>query len=178
MADPKQKAADPKAADTDASEDGAPKKKSKLLLILIIVGVVLLGGGGAGAFFWLKSRDAAKTATHKEEKKAETPAIFVPLEPPFVVNFQAEQSVRFLQVAVQLMTHEAETAELLKQRDPIVKNDLLLLFGGQKSDDLSTRAGKEKLQHDALEAVREIISKAGGKPESVEAIYFTSFVMQ
>jgi flagellar FliL protein len=59
-----------------------------------------------------------------------------------------------------------------------VKNDLLMLFGGQKYEDLSTRAGKEKLQKDALASVRSIIEKAGGKPESIEALYFTSFVMQ
>jgi flagellar FliL protein len=60
----------------------------------------------------------------------------------------------------------------------VVKNDLLLLFGGQKYEELATREGKEKLRADALEAVRGIVGKAGGKAATVEALYFTSFVMQ
>jgi flagellar protein FliL len=170
MAEPK------KSAEAEASAAAPPKKKGKLLIIIAVVLVVLAGGGG-GAFFYMKSHAKAPQAA-KETKKVEKPAIYYPLDPPFVVNFQGEQAVRFLQVAVQVLTREPETAELLKQHDPVVKNDLLMLFGGQKYEDLSTRAGKEKLQKDALASVRSIIEKAGGKPESIEALYFTSFVMQ
>ena len=168
-----------KSAAADAPAEGAPPKKSKKLLIIAVVAVLVLAGGGGGAFFWMKSHAApAKGAAHKEAKKPPAPAIFYPLEPPFVVNFQGEQLVRFLQVAVQVMTREPETAEQLKQLDPVLKNDLLMLFGGQKYEELSTRTGKEKLQADALATVRSIVEKAGGKPDSIEALYFTSFVMQ
>jgi flagellar FliL protein len=177
MAEAAKKGADKKSADKDAADD---KKSGKGKLLLIIVGMIVVGAGCAGgAMFWMKSHQPAPGAAAKEvAKKPQLPAIFVPIDPPFVVNFQSEQTVRFLQIAVQVMTHEQETADLMKQNDPIVKNDLLLLFGGQKSDVLATREGKEKLQADALAAIRAIITKAGGKGESVEALYFTNFVMQ
>ena len=38
--------------------------------------------------------------------------------------------------------------------------------------------GKEKLRAAALEQVRKIVKTEGGKPESVDNVYFTSFVMQ
>jgi flagellar FliL protein len=175
MAESAKKATD-KKADKEGAAEAAPKKSRTLLLI--VAAVAVLGAGGGGMFFWMKSREGAKEAAPKEVKTQELPAIFIPLDPPFVVNFQSEQIVRFLQIAVQLMTRDPATAELLKTHDPVIKNDLLLLFGGQKYEELSTRAGKEKLQADALAAVRAIVTKAGGKAASVEALYFTSFVMQ
>ncbi len=94
------------------------------------------------------------------------------------MNFEAEQLVRFLQVTVQVMSRDQGTVDLVKSNDPVVRNDLLLLFGNQSYTTISTREGKEKLRQLALEAVRKVVANAGGKPAMVEAVYFTSFVMQ
>jgi flagellar FliL protein len=86
--------------------------------------------------------------------------------------------VRFLQVEVRLAAKDAETAELLKQNDPIVRNDLLMLFGNQDLAQLNLRNGKEHLRALALQAVRNVVRNVGGEPEKVDNVYFTSFVMQ
>jgi len=151
--------------------EGAPKSKK---LLFIIIAVVLLAGG-AGAFFFLKG------GAHKEEAKKEevvVPPIYVNLDPPFVVNFEAEAAVRFLQVTVSVMTRDIHIQELLKNNDPRIRNDLLMLLGNQKYESISTRAGKEKLQAESLAAVRAVVKSAGGEPEKIEALYFTAFVMQ
>jgi flagellar FliL protein len=164
----------PVLAPADASAvESKPKGKSKLLLI-IVAAVVVLGGGGAAAL-WFKG------STHKAE--AAKPAVVVPpvylaLDPPFVVNFESEQAVRFLQVSVQLMSRDPATIELLKANDPVLRNDLLLLLGNQKYSVVSTREGKEALRNEALADARKVLSTAGGTPEKLEAVYFTSFVMQ
>ena len=106
------------------------------------------------------------------------PSLYIPLDPPFVVNFDAGEAARFLQITVQLMTRDPQLVEFVKAHDPVIRNDLLLLFGNQKVDEMSTREGKEKLQASALQAVRKIVTTEGGKPEALEALYFTSFVMQ
>ena len=151
-------------------EEGAPKSKK---LLFIILAVVLLGGG-AGAFFFLKGG-------HKADAKVEVPAvppIYVNLDPPFVVNFEAESMVRFLQITISIMTRDPHVEEELKKNDPRIRNDLLMLLGNQKYDGISTREGKEKLQAASLESVRAVIKSAGGEPAKVEALYFTAFVMQ
>jgi flagellar FliL protein len=158
-----------------AAEDAAPKRKGKTLLIVIVL-AVLLAGGGVGAWFAFAPHGKQKHAEVKKEPLA--PALYVALDPPFVVNFEAEQQVRFLQVTAQLMTRDPPTVEMLKANDPVIRNDLLLLFGNQKYTVISTREGKESLRAQTLAAVRKIIASAGGKPEKVEAVYFTSFVMQ
>jgi flagellar FliL protein len=158
----------------------APKKKGKLGLILMIVAVLVLGGGGAAAYFLLGGhKDPKAAAAAQKAKDAEkTPALYVALDPPFVVNFEAESAVRFLQVTVGVMTRDPEIEKLVKDNDPRVRNDLLLILGGQTYASVSTTEGKEALRTRCLEATRAIVKEMGGEPGKIEALYFTSFVMQ
>jgi flagellar FliL protein len=157
----------------------APAKRSGKLLLILLLAIVVLGGGGAGAYFMLGggATDAKQDAA-KQKEHAKGPAIYVALDPPFVVNFEAEQLVRFLQVTVQVMSRDPITVDLIKTNDPVVRNDLLLLLGNQSYETISSREGKEQLRQQALESVRKVVKGAGGKAEHVEAVYFTSFVMQ
>ncbi|HKT72892.1 MAG TPA: flagellar basal body-associated FliL family protein [Steroidobacteraceae bacterium] len=156
-----------------------PAGKKKFLLMAIIAAVVLVGGGVGGWLFMSSGSDKEKKhAVEKPKKEPAAPAVYLALEPPFVVNFEAEQTVRFLQIAAQVMSRDPATIELVKANDPAVRNDLLMLFGNQKYEVVSTREGKEQLRTDALNVVRKVVEESGGKPDHVEAIYFTSFVMQ
>ena len=168
-----------KAAAAGAVElaDGEAPKKGKGKLIIIIVAALVLVGGGVGGFLFWKSRQG-EHAKHVEEPKPLLPLQFVPLDPPFVVNFSGQQTVRFLQVEVRLSSRELETVELMKSNEPVIRNDLLLLFGQPDAAQLATREGKEKLRAESLELVRKIVKAENGKPESVDNVYFTSFVMQ
>jgi flagellar protein FliL len=172
-------------SDAKPEAAAAPAKSSKKLLIIILAAVVVLGGGGAGAFFAFSGKDKEKgkeDTEHAEEAKDEhapkLPAQFVTMDPPFVVNFGPGSSVRFLQIAVQLMTRDPHMVEFLEHNSPIIRNDLLLLFGNKQVEEVSSNEGKEALRAAALEAVRKIVGAEGQKPEALEAVYFTSFVMQ
>jgi flagellar protein FliL len=158
----------------------AAPKRSGFKLLLMITLLLLVGGGGTAAYFMLvpPAKDAKKAAAEQQAEHLKSPPIFVALDPPFVVNFEAEQLVRFLQVTVQVMSRDAVTVDILKANDPIVRNDLLLLLGNQDYATISSREGKEKLRLASLDTVRKVVTAAGGKAELVEAVYFTSFVMQ
>jgi len=174
----------------DASSEGGASAGGgkKKLLIFIAIGVIVLGGAGAGAWLMLSGKhDGAADSKGKKEHVAEKekkkeapkgPPLFLAMDPPFVVNFQSDQAVRFLQITVQVMTRDPKTQEELKVSDPIIRNDLLLLYGNQKYSDVATLEGKEKLRQDSLETVRKVIKDNGGEAGNVEAVYFTSFVMQ
>ena len=160
----------------NAAGEAASQGRSGKLIIIVLLTVLLLAGGGVGLWLALGSHGAKKSAAVKSEPIA--PPQFVALDPPFVVNFEAEQQVRFLQVTAQVMSRDPATIEILKANDPVVRNDLLMLFGGQKYEVVSTREGKEALRTQTLAAVRKIVAGAGGNGQKVEAVYFTSFVMQ
>ena len=153
---------DEEVVEGEEGEEAPPKSRK---LLFIILAVVLLGGGVGGWFFF-------KGGDHKADAKAEapvTPPIYVNLDPPFVVNFEAESMVRFLQVTVSVMTRDPHIEEVLKKNDPRIRNDLLMLLGNQKYGDISTREGKEKLQAQSLESVRAVVKSAGGEAPKVEA---------
>lgn len=152
--------------------EAAPPKSKKMLFI--ILAVVLLAGGG-GAYFFLMG---GKSGAAKAVAAPVLPPIYVNLDPPFVVNFEAESMVRFLQVTVSVMTRDPQTAETIKKNDPRIRNDLLLLLSNQHYKEISTREGKDKLRSAALEAVRADVLDAGGEAAKVENLFFTAFVMQ
>jgi flagellar FliL protein len=86
--------------------------------------------------------------------------------------------MRFLQVSVEVLTRDPATAEMIKQHDPMLRNDLLMLLGNQTFEKISTREGKEELRKEALAIVAKVIESEGGDAKTVEQLYFTSFVMQ
>jgi flagellar FliL protein len=166
------------AAPTDnaAASDQGTKPKGKGRLLIIIGAVVVLAAGGGGVWFW-KSRQAPP-AEEAAKHEPLAPLQFYPMNPPFVVNFPAKAGVRFLQLEVRIGSRDSETVALLKATDPVIRNDLLMLYGAQDAAALASREGKEKLRTDTLDAVRKVVKAEGGKPEAVEAVFFTSFVMQ
>jgi flagellar FliL protein len=168
-------AAQPSAPAAAAPVAAATPRKKPWLLIGI-AGAVLLACGGTGAWLLL-AHNSPKTAKVAAPPPA-GPPLYFPLDPPFVANFQGDQQVKFLQITAQIMTHDPKTVEALKASDPIIRNDLLLLFSNQKATDLETNVGKEKLRTDALAAVRKVLAANDGKPEKIDAVLFTTFVMQ
>jgi flagellar FliL protein len=121
-----------------------------------------------------KEGEEAAEAVVEEEK---LPATYHALDPVFVVNLPPGGKAKMLQVSIQAMAREPDLIEFLKLNDPMVRHTLLALFGAQEGDKLRDRKGKEALQKAALDAINKIVKEQGG-PGEVEAIFFTSFVMQ
>lgn len=162
----------------EGAEEGAeaPASGGKKRLIIIIAAVLVLAGGGVGAWMFLGGK---KDGDQKEvEHKELLPPLYINIDPPFVVNFEADAAVRFLQVTVGIMTRDPATEVVLKSNDPRVRNDMLMILSGQNYASVSTVAGKEALRQKCLEAIRAVVKDTGGDPTKVEALYFTAFVMQ
>jgi len=159
------------------------------MLIIIVAAIVAAGAAGGGVYFFSKGKSdteaQAKDAKGHGEKgakgdehKPKAPAVYVKMDPPFVVNFEAKGLMRFLQVSVEVVTRDPPTADMLKLHDPRIRNDLLLLLGNQQFETISSREGKESLRAEALKTVANVIASEGGDAKQVEQLFFTSFVMQ
>lgn len=164
----------PELADTTTAE--APKRSRRLLIIAVCV--ALVAAAGLGGWLFLAPSATKPKAAHHAEKVSSGPALYVSLDPPFVTNFQPNDVARFLQVSVEVMTHDKKTVALIKANNPVIRNNLLLLFGNQKYSDLESASGKEHLRAQALAAIRKVVASNGGDAQAVDAVYFTSFVMQ
>lgn len=164
---------------TSGAEVAVPKKKGPWLIIAIVA--IVLAAGGGGAFFFFKGDSAAAEtgkSDHAKAKEQKEPAQYVKLDPPFVVNFEAKGLMRFLQVTVEVMTRDPATTDVIKRNDPMIRNDLIMLFGNQTYETISSREGKEQLRAEALKVVAKVIDAEGGDGAKVEQLFFTSFVMQ
>lgn len=168
-----------------AEEKTEDKKDSggSLKLIIIILVVLLLVVIGAGVALFMMSGDKAPPVTGENgepvAEKVTTPKvpIYVPLHPAFLANFEDQSSATYLQVDVQIMTYDEAVETAVKTHMPKIRNDLLLLFGSQKYDELNTVKGKRELSKKAIETVSKVLKDAG-EPDTIEAFLFTSFVMQ
>ncbi len=165
--------------DLGIEKEAGSKKK---MIILIVVGVVILLGGGLGLGWFMLGGGSgdgeASVEVDTDSAEAEKlPPIYLSLTPAFVVNLPPGGQARMLQLGVDVMARQPELIEFLKHNDPMIRNNLLNLFGTQDSDALRAREGKEKLQAEVLKVLNQIVKGQNG-PGEVEAVYFTSFVMQ
>lgn len=171
-----------------------------------IAGVLtLLIAGAAGLYFAGMISFGNKEVAEVDAQgnvvvhKPVAPPLYLPLEPPFVVNFTHRGTLRYLQLSLELMYHNEAILQKVADNMPAIRNDLILLFSNQDYETLSTLEGKEQLRDKIMVAVNNIIVKAeagmgGGEhggasaqalPKAEEAeelangdVYITNFVMQ
>ncbi len=182
-------------AEENESQGGGKKK----LIIFLVLGLVLIGASVGGTLFALGFFDEDKTEQmdegegEGEENSAEaeegeegdemeagepTPsAIYLPLKPAIIVNFEARGRQRYLQVDVTLMMRTEQALSAAELHMPMIRNALVMLFSGQIYEELQTPEGKELVRQLALEEVQTMMDREIGEP-GVEQVLFTNFVMQ
>jgi flagellar protein FliL len=163
--------------DLDLGIEPDKGSKKKLIIISAIALLVLIGGGLGIGWFLLGGEDAEVAEEQVEENKEQLPAIYYPMDPVFVVNLPEGSEAKLLQASVQVMARGQETIDFVQHNDPMIRHNLLNLFASHTGQELGTRKGKERLQTDVLKRLNKIIKDQGGSGE-IEAVYFTSFVMQ
>lgn len=152
------------------------------IAIIVLTVMLVIGGTVAGLYFGgVFGGGAAESDSEADPDAAEQPvkqaAVYVPLEPPFVVNFQNTDKAKFLQLSMEVMTRDPTIPALIDMHKPAIRNNLMLLFSNQQYEKISTLAGKETLREEALTVIQEVLEEETGSP-GVEAVYFTSIVMQ
>lgn len=168
----------------DLDLDVKPASGSKkTIIIMAVVGVLLIGISVGATLFFLGGNsssegEASETdVAEKEDKNALKKPLYLPLE-TMVVNFADPKPARYLQVDIQLMAFNSEVLTAVEENMPVVRNDILVLLGSQTYDVVSNREGKDALRKQILDAVNRILKVQAGSKGKLQAVYFTSFVMQ
>lgn len=175
----------------NAAEEGvvdpavAKAKRKKLLIIIgaILVLVAISVGSTLALVKLFADPEIPMVGGEETDAVAEgavapkQPAIYYPMLPVFVVNFESQGRQRFLQAELNLLVRENDIVPALELHMPAIRNSLVMLFSGQIYEDLQTAEGKELLRQQALLSVQEVLEKETGKP-GVEQVLFTNFVMQ
>lgn len=160
--------------DIDVAEP-ANNKTTKLLIGLIAL--LLLAVIGLGVFLLMGNGEADPAA---DESSAKQPPIYYSIDDPFIVNFseQSDEQVRYMQVKMKVMARSQAVIDNVKVHLPAIQHELLMLLYSQKYDDLQTSEGSQALQQACLETINRILKSETSLEDELEAVYFTSFIMQ
>ncbi len=118
--------------------------------------------------------------TWAEESDIPAPsAIYYAIQEPFTINFlnQSQQKARYLQIRVALKSSNADSIASAEENLPMLQDALLDLFSAQTYADMLSTEGRIALQQTALDTVKSILNEETGNDE-IDAIYFTSFILQ
>lgn len=166
-----------------AAAPAAPRKSGIGKTLMLITAALLLVGTSVGATLFLTGGIGMPASAKSEDKAAAKPPvksapIYVELGEPFVVNFVEQgNQIRYLQVRIEAMTRDPAMPAEIARHLPRIRNNLVFMFSGFDYAALGTVAGKQKIRDEALAEVQNVLKQETGNA-GVEAIYFTSFVMQ
>ncbi|NJM11863.1 MAG: flagellar basal body-associated protein FliL [Synechococcaceae cyanobacterium SM1_2_3] len=172
-------------------------------IILIAVAALILIGGSIGATLFLTGafkKDAEAQAAGSADqhggsapaapaapapggapvagvKPVGLPSIYQAIDPPFIVNFEDQGILRYLQIGLAIQTRIPAVGEAITTHMPQIRNNLIMLFADQKLERLTTNEGKEQLRMQALTQIQAVLTREIGYP-GVDAVYFTIFVLQ
>jgi len=155
---------------------------NKKMIIIGAVVAILVVAISVGASVFLSgmlngSGHGKEQAHHEEEAKPKTPPVYKSIEPAFVVNIDDAGMMRFLQVQVDLMSHDQLVIDSVDKYLPRIRGDLLMLFSTVQIEMVRSAEGRAQLQQQALATVNKVLKEETGK-EGIEALYFTKLVVQ
>ncbi len=171
----------------NGGEKSGGAKKIILIVVIALVGLLAVAGTMVGTLWalgLLPSEESAvqevegtETEGEQVQQTTKKPAVYMQIDPPFVVNFDGQGKARFLQVVVEVMGRDESKMEDALHHMPAIRNKLLLLFSAQSYEVLSTVEGKELLRGQALAEMQTVLT-AEMDESPIEDLYFTSLVMQ
>ncbi len=117
-----------------------------------------------------------------EEEASDTreqaaPVVYTAMQPPLVVNVTDNQRVRHMQVSVQLKLRDKTMEQYIKQYNPALRHELVMLLSDQPVKKLTSAQGKIALRDEALTALQKVMEEHIQLP-AIEAVYFTEMVIQ
>ena len=155
-------------------------ENKKLLLIILGVLTLLLAMVAAVGITWyvLTSSNASTSPDTKPLfVSRDRGAVYEELKEPFVVNYNANGRARYLQVSVSLLGRDKKSMDALREHQPLLRNELVMLLSAQSFEAMLAAPGKEAVRVQATERVQEIARNLLGQPV-VEQVLFTNFVLQ
>jgi flagellar FliL protein len=134
-----------------------------------------------GLLFFLINLSLLSTPLWAEDDKEAAPpqAIYYAIPDPFTIDFlhQSKQKARYLQIKVSLMAHDQAIIDSAELNLPMLQDALRTLFSDQTFETVNSIEGRKALQISALETVKALLKEETGQ-DNLDAVYFTSFILQ
>lgn len=118
-------------------------------------------------------------ALASSEKKEEVPqTLYYNIVPALIGNLADTGSrLKFFKADVSLRVTGSEAEAKVKQHEPLIRHQMVLLFSAQTSETINAPDGRETLRQEALKQVQAAINGEEGKP-IVEDLLFNNLIIQ
>lgn len=137
----------------------------RLLALCLLLGVAL--------------QAAAQDEEPVEEAAAPKPeALYIALQPPFVVNYGGPGRLRYLKAEMTVRVHDVGAAQNVRHHMPAIRDTLVSLMSRQEELVIDTQQGKEQLRQDALAEIRKVIELEVGGDSGVVDVFFDNLIVQ
>lgn len=175
--------------DSEAETESKPSNMKKIIIfatagVLVIglaVGATLYFAGviGGDASTEVSEEGAAEAPVEEEAAEAEVPTdtVYHKFKPAFVVNFEDKGKLRFLQIDLSVATKLPSVVDALTTHEPVIRNNLVLLYSSKTAAELNSVEGKELLRTQTREAIQKIMRDNIGN-SGIDEVFFTGFVVQ
>ncbi|OEC36834.1 flagellar basal body-associated protein FliL [Pseudomonas sp. 21C1] len=118
-------------------------------------------------------------ANSSEEPKVDpaTVVAYVGLFPALVGNFGTGPRLKFFKADVSLRVTGAEAEAKVVHHQPLIRNQLVMLFSQQTDETMAAADAKETLRQAALKQVQDVLVQEEGAP-LVEDLLFNNLIIQ
>ncbi|UUY09710.1 flagellar basal body-associated protein FliL [Pseudomonas sp. J452] len=116
----------------------------------------------------------------EEEQEGENAApkvAYYSLVPALVGNFGAGPKLKVYKADIALRVTGTEAEEKVEHHEPLIRNQLVMLFSQQTEASMGSQDAKEKLRLEALKQVQDALNQEEGKPY-VEDLLFNNLIIQ
>lgn len=102
---------------------------------------------------------------------------YINLTPPLVGNYApGGKKLRYYKADIALRVDTQNKAKV-EMHEPLIRDQLILLFTQKTEEDFATTEGKEAIRQDALLRVRQVLQQEEGQP-LVSDLLFNNLVIQ
>lgn len=120
------------------------------------------------------AEEAAKAEGGKDEASK---VMFVDLTPALVGNYGSGPKLKYFKADIALKVTGKEAKDKVEHHEPLVRNQLIMLFAQQTDDTLGSVDAKEKLRQEALKQIQTVLNEEEGKP-LVDDLLFNNLIVQ
>lgn len=132
----------------------------RILIFLIAIGLAIPA---------MASSSAAEEAAPK--------TLYYALVPAMVGNYGSGERLKYYKADVALRIANKEAEDKVKHHEPLIRNQLVMLFSQQTEQSLGSVEAKEQLRQEALKQVQEVLIQEEGQP-LVDDLLFNNLIIQ
>ena len=117
------------------------------------------------------------TAQEEEQATSVEGSIYIPMEPPFVVNYGGAGRLKYLKTELSLRVNDVHTASAGRHHMPLLRNAMVMLLSRQSEEAITSTEGVERLRESAKQEIIALLESEQNAANLLD-VYFNNLIVQ